>query len=69
MQNGMVFTPPGCRSPLLSRFAVIPAVVARIAPVGSDLDTGGLALLTDRTIVFMLVLLLLTMGIDYLFQY
>jgi hypothetical protein len=54
---------PGCRSLLLSRFTVIPAVVARIAPVGSNLDTGSLALFTYRTILFhMFGLLLLIHG-------
>ena len=63
MHKGMIFTPPGCRSPLLSRFAVIPAVVARITPVGPYLDTGSLALVTYRTILFhMLGLLLLIHG-------
>jgi len=48
----MMFTVPGCRLLLLSRFTVIPAMVARIGPVGSDLDTGSLALVTYRTIFF-----------------
>ncbi len=52
VEKGIVFTPPGCRSLLLSRFAVIPAAVARIGPIGSDLDTGSLALVTNRTILF-----------------
>ena len=48
---------------LLSLCAVIPAMVARIAPIGSDPDIGSLALLTYRTIVFhMLGLLLLIHG-------
>jgi hypothetical protein len=42
----------GCRLLLLSRFTVIPAMVARIAPVGPYLDTGSLALVTYRTILF-----------------
>jgi len=59
----MIFTSPGCRLLLPSRFAVIPAMVARIAPVGSDLDTGSLALLTYGSIVFhMLGVLLLIHG-------
>jgi hypothetical protein len=63
VQNSIVFTPPGCSSLLLSRFAVIPAVVARIAPVGSNLDAGSLALVTYRTILFhTLGLLLLIHG-------
>ena len=37
---------------LLSLGAVIPAAVARIAPVGSDLDLGRLALVTYRTTMF-----------------
>ena len=63
VQNGMIFTPPGCSSLLLSRFAVIPAVVARIATIGSNLDAGSLALVTYRTILFhTLGLLLLIHG-------
>jgi hypothetical protein len=46
--NGRIF---GNQSLLLPGFAVIPAVVAGIAPVGSDLDTGSMALVTYRTIV------------------
>jgi len=37
---------------LLSRCAVVAAAVAHIAPVGPDLDTGCLALLTYRAIAF-----------------
>jgi hypothetical protein len=40
------------QSLLLSLGAVIPALVARIAPVGPDLDLGRMALVTYRTIVF-----------------
>jgi hypothetical protein len=59
----MIFTPPRYRLLLLSRFAVIPAMVARIAPIGSDPDTGSLALVTYRTILFhMSGLLLLIHG-------
>ena len=58
-KKGMIFTPPGCSSLLLSRFAIIPAMVARIAPVRSDLDTGSLALLTYGSIVFHMLGLLL----------
>ena len=51
------------QSLLHSLCAVIPAVVARIAPVGSDLYTGSLAHFTYRTIVFdMLGLLFLIHG-------
>jgi hypothetical protein len=48
----LVFTSLRCPSLLLSLCAVIPAPVARIAPVGSDLDTGSMALITYRTILF-----------------
>ena len=58
--NGRII---GNQSLLLSLCAVIPAMVARIAPVGSDLDTGSLALLAYGSIVFhMLGLLLLIHG-------
>ncbi len=54
---------PGAGSLLLSRLTVISAAVACIAPVGSDLETGSLALVTYRTILFhMLCLLLLFHG-------
>jgi len=60
INRAISFCRPGGSSLLLSRFAVVPAMVARIAPVGSDLDTGSLALLTYGSIVFhMLGLLLL----------
>ena len=63
INRAISFCRPGGSSLLLSRFAVVPAMVARIAPVGSDLDTGSLALLTYGSIVFhMLGLLLLIHG-------
>jgi hypothetical protein len=61
--KGMLFTQPVYRSLLLSRFAVIPAMVARIGSVGSDPDTGSLAHVAYRTILFhMSGLLLLIHG-------
>jgi hypothetical protein len=62
----MVFTPPGGWLLLLSRFAVIPAVIARIAPIGPDLDTRSLALVTYRTILFHMLGLLLLIHVDRL---
>ena len=52
MKKGSDIHHPGCRLLLLSRFTVIPAMVARITPVGPYLDTGSLALVTYRTILF-----------------
>jgi hypothetical protein len=66
VQNGRVFTPLGGWLLLLSRFAVIPAVIARIAPVRSDPDTGSLALVTYRTILFHMLGLLLLIHVDRL---
>jgi len=43
---------PEKQSLLLTLCAVIPAAVARIASIGSDLNTGSMALITYRTIVF-----------------
>ena len=52
MKKRVCYSHPRCRLLLLSRFTVIPAMVARIAPVGPYLDTGSLALVTYRTILF-----------------
>jgi hypothetical protein len=62
----MVFTPLGGCLLLLSRFAVIPAVVARIASIGPDPDTRSLALVTYRTILFHMPGLLLFIHVDRL---